>query len=115
MTEEEHLYREGAKAKEEKSFEERYGKKKGEKVYGAVVGKVKREQLEAEGKSVGREHVKGHISFTKRGGVYRVKGHYATVHAHPHGKGDHPGRCGPLCRRGLVEHGHKGRVDYTGA
>ena len=39
-----HLYRNGAKYKEIKIFEERYGKKKGDYVYGAVVGKIKRER-----------------------------------------------------------------------
>lgn len=39
-----HLYKKGAKYKEEKMFEHRYGKKKGDYVYGAVVGKVKRER-----------------------------------------------------------------------
>ena len=40
----EHLYKYGAKNKEEKEFEDRYGKKKGKYVYGATVGKVKRER-----------------------------------------------------------------------
>jgi len=39
-----HLYRNGAKYKEIKIFEERYGKKKGDYIYGAVVGKLKRER-----------------------------------------------------------------------
>ena len=39
-----HLYRNGAKYREKKKFEKRYGKKKGDYVYGAVVGKVKRER-----------------------------------------------------------------------
>jgi len=39
-----HLYRNGAKYREKKKFEERYGKKKGDYIYGAVVGKVKRER-----------------------------------------------------------------------
>ncbi len=114
MTDEEHLYRDNAEKKEEKAFEERYGKAKGQRVYGATVGKVKREQLEREGKSVGREHVKGHVAFSKKGNLYHVRGHYSVIHTHKHGKGDHPGRCGPLCRRGLVEHGHDRKVDYTG-
>ena len=38
-----HLYKYGAKAAREKSFEHRYGAKKGKYVYGAVVGKVYRE------------------------------------------------------------------------
>ncbi len=39
-----HLYRNGAKYWEIKIFEGRYGKKKGDYIYGAVVGKVKRER-----------------------------------------------------------------------
>jgi len=39
-----HLYRNGAKYKEIKIFEDRYGKKKGDYIYGAVVGKIKRER-----------------------------------------------------------------------
>lgn len=38
------LYRKGAKAYQKRKFERRYGKKKGDYVYGAVVGKVKRER-----------------------------------------------------------------------
>ena len=39
------LYRgKGTKAREEREFEDRYGKKKGKQVYGAVVGKVYREK-----------------------------------------------------------------------
>lgn len=40
-----HLYREGAEPGMRRQFEERYGKKKGDRVYGATVGKVKRERL----------------------------------------------------------------------
>ena len=39
-----HLYRDGAKSSDEREFEERYGKKNGKYIYGAVVGKVKRER-----------------------------------------------------------------------
>ena len=39
-----HLYRNGAKYNEKKKFEKKYGKKKGDYIYGAVVGKVKRER-----------------------------------------------------------------------
>lgn len=37
-----HLYRDGAKRKEMRKFEDRYGKRKGKEVYGAVVGKTYR-------------------------------------------------------------------------
>ncbi len=39
-----HLYRNGAKYREEKKFEEEYGKERGKYVYGAVVGEVRRER-----------------------------------------------------------------------
>jgi hypothetical protein len=41
----EHLYRNGAKSRELSEFEKRYGTKKGKYVYGATVGKVRRERL----------------------------------------------------------------------
>ncbi len=41
-----HLYRNGAKRGELKKFQEHYGKKKGEYVYGATVGEVKRAREE---------------------------------------------------------------------
>ena len=40
-----HLYRDGAASHERRKFEREYGKKKGDYVYGAVVGKVRRERL----------------------------------------------------------------------
>ena len=40
-----HLYRNGAKYRERRKFEKEYGRKKGDYVYGAVVGKVRRERL----------------------------------------------------------------------
>lgn len=40
-----HLYRNGAKYREIRKFEERYGKAKGKRIYGAVVGKIKRERM----------------------------------------------------------------------
>ena len=36
------LYRKGAKYRRKKEFEKRYGKRKGDYVYGATVGKIKR-------------------------------------------------------------------------
>jgi len=41
---ERHLYRYGAKSRELREFERRYGKEKGRRIYGAVVGKIKRER-----------------------------------------------------------------------
>ena len=40
-----HLYKYGAKKEKEREFEERYGKKRGDYIYGATVGKVRRERL----------------------------------------------------------------------
>ncbi len=37
-----HIYKRGAKGKVKKGFEQRYGKRKGARVYGATVGKLKR-------------------------------------------------------------------------
>lgn len=39
-----HLYKYGAMKKNRKTFEKKYGKEKGDYVYGAVVGKVKKER-----------------------------------------------------------------------
>ena len=39
-----HLYKAGGKARNLPKFEKRYGVKKGKAVYGAVVGKVKRQR-----------------------------------------------------------------------
>ena len=44
-----HLYREGAEPSERRKFEREYGKKKGDYVYGAVVGKVARERAAKRG------------------------------------------------------------------
>ncbi len=52
---EEHLYREGSEKKERKKFEEAYGKKRGDYVYGATVGKVKRERESKARKMTGGE------------------------------------------------------------
>ena len=40
-----HLYRYGAKKEKEREFERRYGTKRGNYIYGATVGKVRRERL----------------------------------------------------------------------
>lgn len=39
-----HLYKAGGKARNLPKFQSKYGKTKGKRVYGAVVGKVKRER-----------------------------------------------------------------------
>ena len=65
---EEHLNRHGAKASQKKKFEEEYGKKKGDYVYGATVGKVKREREEKhEGKKGGDPPLMGEMpkAFTE--------------------------------------------------
>lgn len=41
-----HLYRgSGTRGRERRAFERRYGKRKGDYVYGATVGKVRRERM----------------------------------------------------------------------
>jgi hypothetical protein len=40
-----HLYQYVAKKEQEKKFEREYGKKRGDYIYGATVGKVRRERL----------------------------------------------------------------------
>ena len=44
-TQSSHLYGNGVASQERRKFEREYGKKKGDYVYGAVVGKVRRERL----------------------------------------------------------------------
>lgn len=39
-----HLYRDGAEPAELRKFEREYGREKGRQIYGATVGKVRREQ-----------------------------------------------------------------------
>lgn len=106
MAEEEHLYKNGAKASEERKFEKEYGPEKGKHVYGATVGKVAREQAAKNG-GVKREEVPGHIAISDRGTPYHVKGHYYYVHSVPHSRGHHSGPCDGPCRRGQRPHRHK--------
>lgn len=40
-----HLYRYGAKNKSKRKFEQKYGRKQGDYIFDAVVGKVKRERM----------------------------------------------------------------------
>jgi bisphosphoglycerate-dependent phosphoglycerate mutase len=88
------LYREGAHGTEEREFEDRYGEHKGERVYGAVVGKVAREQAaERGGKKV--ERIRRHPATSSQGKPYIVRAHEAEVTADP--EDDRP-------RRGSSEH-----------
>lgn len=62
----------------ERRYEARgYSKARADRIYGAVVGKVKRERA------------------AKR-----------IVHAHRHYRGDHRGRCSTSCRAGRIAHFH---------
>jgi hypothetical protein len=76
-----HLYRDGTKGPEEREFEDRYGKKKGKRVYGAVVGKVERERAadveDDRPRSRSSEHEVEEHEETVRGRRYRVRGHRA--------------------------------------
>lgn len=77
-----HLYRDGAKGPELREFERKYGKRKGRRVYGATVGKVRREQ-EAEEEhdpprsSTGTHLVEGHWVIKSNGRRYYVDVHEA--------------------------------------
>ncbi len=82
-----HLYRDGAKGAELRKFEREYGHRKGRRVYGAVVGKVRRERA------------------AKR----RRAEMAAHSHSHGHGRGHHRGYCGPLDRKGHASHSHRAR------
>jgi hypothetical protein len=79
---EKHLYRYGAKSAEEREFETRYGKTKGKRVYGAVVGEVERQRAtdvedDRPGSRSGEHEVEQHTE-TVRGREYRVRGHRAA-------------------------------------
>jgi len=63
---------------ERREFTERYGKKKGRYVYGAVVGKTRREQFEA-GTRGRYETVKRHASRSRTGKRETVRRHRARV------------------------------------
>jgi hypothetical protein len=39
-----HLYKNGAKNRKKREFEQKYGKVRGDYIYGATVGKVRRER-----------------------------------------------------------------------
>ena len=75
-----HLYtNRRERAQNLRSFKARYGKR-GPEVFGAVVGKVRREQVAA-GKRSNREWVAPHTSHSRTGRREHVKGHYARVRA----------------------------------
>ncbi len=81
------LYRgPGTRSKEARAFGRRYGKrggrarKGGAYVYGAVIGKVKREQAAKRG-GVLIEEVKRHTSHSKKGKPFIVRRHKARVRA----------------------------------
>lgn len=98
-----HLYSEETK----RDFERRYGKEHGDEVWRETIGKTAAEQAASSPGGVKREHVPGHISFSKSGTPFRVRPHDAYVHAMPHSYGHHGGKCGPECRRGIVPHKHR--------
>jgi len=70
----EHLYSEESKRK----FEEEYGKDKGDRVFGATVGKVASEQARNRGRDK-VERVEAHESTSPRGRRFRVQAHEAHV------------------------------------
>jgi hypothetical protein len=101
------LYRGEGKVVQRRAFERRYGKARGDRVYGATIGKVARERAARRPSGTVVEEVKGHVSFSASGAPEWVSRHEARVHAHPHGSRHHAGRCGPSCRRGNVTHRHR--------
>jgi hypothetical protein len=100
------LYRDGAQDAEMREFERRYGVEHGDVVYGETVGKVARERAAANGGEI-RERIKGHMSISSKGTPFEVRPHFSEVHAHPHGRGHHGGRCAPGCARASVAHRHR--------
>lgn len=107
-----HLYRRGGKTRTKRAFERRYEKRgyskaRADRIYGATVGKVRREQAAEHGGKV-RERVRGHYA-TRNGHRYRVRAHTAIIHAERHPRGHHKGRCGTSCRAGRTTHYHPGR------
>ena len=98
MADEEHLYRNGAERRERRRFEAEYGKRRGDYVYGSVVGKVKREQDEER-----RRNEADHREAEARADRFD---HYD--HAHPHSNpSHHVGTCDEACRLGMKPHSHK--------
>ena len=70
---EKHLYTNPAeRAVVRRTFTEEYGPVKGRYVYGAVVGKVRREQAAA-GTRSHREVIRAHKSHSRKGKVERVR------------------------------------------
>jgi hypothetical protein len=100
-----HLNSEGARLE----FQERYGKEHGDVVWRETLSKVAREQAAKNPSGVKVEEIPGHISFSSKGTREHVKAHPAYVHAKPHGRGHHAGRCSSACRRGIIPHRHKSR------
>jgi hypothetical protein len=74
-----HLYTNPSQRAENlRDFERRYGAKKGRRVFGAVVGKVRREQIH-EGRRGHIERISPHYSTSRRGKRFYVRGHQAHV------------------------------------
>ena len=79
------LYRgAGTRSRQLRAFGRRYGKR-GRAVYGAVVGKVAREQAVARGEKV--ERVRPHRSHTRSGHTEHVRGHPARLEGERYGWG----------------------------
>lgn len=75
----EHLYTNPTERKANlREFEERYGSEKGRRVFGAVVGKVRREQVR-EGRRGPVERIRTHVSHTRYGKREHVRGHRARI------------------------------------
>jgi hypothetical protein len=91
-----HLYTHGGKRSHEPEFERRYGKNKGKRVYGAVVGKVKRERMAAGKCSVhgcGAPSVHHH---GRHGCCGSTMHHTQITQSHFDGVEEHDGWSGPM-------------------
>lgn len=116
-----HLYRAGAAPEERRDFEREYekkgySKKRADRIYGATVGKVRRERLARgtirrrapEGRRA-KPHAAALILVVGvRTGPPSASGGRGSA-AHAHSRGHHGGRCPSDCRRGITAHSHRSR------
>ena len=87
----------------ERQFEERYGRR-GKLVWGETMNKVAREQVASSPSGVKIEHVRAHTETNAQGTEFLVRAHTVQIRAHPHRRGEHPGRCTAACRAGRTPH-----------
>ena len=68
------------------------------------MNKVAREQAAKNPNGVKIEHVRAHAETNANGTDFVVRAHTVEIRAHPHKRGEHPGRCTPECRAGHIPH-----------